>query len=77
MFQVLTSLVVLWSFVEAVNGNRDAMKLWTEGAEGIAILLGLGVGMKMTAQSAERIAERKYRAMSRPSQPDISTEGEP
>ena len=60
-WQSATMAVILWSFIEAFHyGSPSALQMWTEGWEGMAALLLGGVGMKMTAQSVERIAERKY-----------------
>lgn len=47
------------------------MHLWENGAEGIAVLLGLGVGMKFVQRPVERWIDRKY------GNDDISTGGPP
>lgn len=59
-WQSATMLAILWSFILAVTGSESAMRLWIDGWEGMATLLLGGVGMKMTVQSIERIAEKKY-----------------
>ena len=60
LWQSATMAVIIWSFTLAVLGNENAMKLWMDGAPGIAVLLGGGVLGKMGYQTAERIAEKKY-----------------
>lgn len=59
-WQSATMAVILLSFLMALAGNENALRLWIDGWSGMAVLLGGGVGMKMTAQSMERIAEKKY-----------------
>lgn len=58
--QVLTGVVVLYSFVAAVHGNPFALRLWIESAEGPVALLGVGIGTKMVSQTVERWGARKY-----------------
>ena len=59
---MLTMALVLASFVSANFGNEYALQLWMEGGESIALLLSLGVGMKMADKHFTRRAEIKYRA---------------
>ena len=71
LWQSATMLVVLWSFIMANLGNVNAAHLWENGAEGIAILLGLGVGMKFAQRTSERYIDKRY------GNSDIGTIGEP
>lgn len=70
-WQSLTMAAVLWSFVKANMGNPSAMHLWENGAGGIAVLLGLGVGMKMAQRPVEQWIDKRY------GNQDVSTGGEP
>ena len=74
IMQTATSLLVLYSFWAAMNGNDNALRLWIEAAEGPVALLGVGVGGKMVMQGVERWHERKYAVRS---ESPIRDEGAP
>ena len=56
----LTSALVSASFVAANVGYGKALELWSNGAEGILIFLGIGIGGKWINDRIEGYVNRKY-----------------